>query len=108
MPKANKTNIIAGLFTAFAFEELTVSNSVKTLTSTKYLDTDGENATRAIITIQDAQIRYMYNGDTPTASLGHVVNPFDTITLLGSQNIRNFKAIRKGSTDAKISCTYEK
>lgn len=103
---ANKTNIIAGLFKAFAHEKITVSNSAVSLTTATYT-TDGEKAKRAIITVESAQLRYRYDGTAPTSSVGHLLNPFDVITILGSDNITNFKAIRAGSTDAAISCSYE-
>lgn len=104
MTEPNKQNMIAGLFTAYAFETITVSNAVKTLTASKY----GDSVKRAVITIQNAQLRYNYNGSTPTATVGHAVNPFDVIVLIGTSNIQNFKAIRKGTTDSVISVTYEK
>jgi hypothetical protein len=105
---ATKTNIAAGLFKAFAFEQITVSNSAITLTASIYrVDSSGEKAKRALITCEDAQIRYTYDGTTPTSTVGHILNPMDTLVLTGSDNISNFKAIRKGSTDGKISVTYE-
>lgn len=110
MPRANKVNITAGLFTAFNFEQLTISTAALSLTATEYtVDSSGtgEKAKRAIITVEDAQIRYTYDGTTPTSTVGHALNPFDVLTLVGSDNISNFKAIRKGSTNAKISITYE-
>jgi len=103
-----KINMIAGLFKAFAFEQITISTAVKTLTSATYrFDSSGEKAKRALITCENAQIRYTYDGTTPTASVGHLLNPMDILVLTGSDNISNFKAIRKGSTDGQISCTYE-
>lgn len=105
---ANKVNITAGLFKAFAFEQLTISTVVLPLTALTYIvDSSGEKAKRAVITITGAQIRYTYDGTTPTSSVGHLVNPFDVITIIGSDNISNFKAIRAGSSDAIISVTYE-
>ncbi len=105
---ASKVNMTAGLFKAFGFETITVGSSVSSLTAGTYtIDSSGEKAKRAIITIQSAQVRYRYDGTSPTASIGHLCNPFDVITLIGSDNISNFKAIRAGSTDAVISVTYE-
>lgn len=102
---ANKTNIIAGLFKAFASETITVGASATSLTSATYT-TDGEKAKRAIITIQGGQLRYFYSGETPTSSIGHLVNVFDVIVLLGSDNINNFRAIRV-TNDSTITVTYE-
>lgn len=102
---SNKTNIIAGLFTGVNFEKLTVSNSVKILTASKY--TSGEfKAKRAFITVETASFRYKYNGDNPTTSEGHIARPNSVITLIGTTNIENFKAIRI-SSNATVQITYE-
>jgi len=101
--KMNKQNMIAGLFTAFASEQITVSTTVKTLTSTKY----GDDVKRVLITVETTRIRYLYSGDTPTSSVGHLASPGDVITLIGKSNIQNFKAIRADSSDSKITITYE-
>ena|SRR3990167_9045294 len=103
---ANKVNITAGLFKAFAHESITVTDTAQTFTAATYL-TGSEKAKRAIITIESAQIRYTYDGTTPTSSVGHLCNPFDVISLIGSDNITNFRAIRAGSTNAAIKVTYE-
>lgn len=103
---ANKINMIAGLHKAFAHESITVDNTAQAFTAATYL-TGGEKAKRAVITIELAQIRYTYDGTTPTSSVGHLCNPFDVITLIGSDNITNFRAIRAGSTNATIKVTYE-
>lgn len=106
MAKSNKVNITAGLFETFNFEQITVSTTVVSLTTTKYL-TDGEYAKRAIITVEDAQIRYRTDGGNPSSSVGHILNRNDVLTILGTSNIKNFKAIKTGVTDGKISVSYE-
>jgi len=108
MPKTNKQNIIAGLFEAFEYESLTIGTSAISLTPTKYRSSsDNEKAKRAVITCENAPIRYRYDGGAPTSTEGHTMNPMDAIVLNSSQNIANFKAIRKGATDGKIFITYE-
>lgn len=99
-------NMTAGLFTCFAFEELTISNTAIQLTADTFEDSDGV-AKRVVITIQDAQIRWRYDGTNPTTTVGHVSNPFDTIVLQTAGNIKNFRAIRKGSSNAELSVSYE-
>jgi len=93
---------------AFGYESLTVSNTAKALTSSKY-KTSIHTATVAFITVEDAQIRYRYDGTNPTASEGHLANPGDVIKIKieGYDNIKNFKAIRTGSNDATLRVTYE-
>lgn len=102
----NKINIIAGLYECRAFEQVTVNDTAQTLSESSYRNGD-DYAKRAIITIESGQISWRYDGATPTSSTGHASNPFDTIVLIGSENMRNFRAIRKTSTNATISVSYE-
>ena len=108
MSVTDKINVVAGLYVAFAFEALTVASAIKTLTESVYRNSDGNYAKRALITCETAQIRYKYNGDDPTSSEGHLLNPMDTLVIIGATNIKNFKAIRTGTTSGKIQVTYEK
>ena len=105
---AEKTNIIAGYLNAFGYEALDITDTAKSLSESEYKDSEGQYAKRAVITIEDAQIRYCYEGTTPTSTVGHLANPMDVIILGSSHNIRQFKAIRKGTTSAKIKVSYEK
>lgn len=103
----SKVNMIAGQYTAYAFESVTVSTTSIGLTAGNF-DNNTESVKRIIITIESAQIRWRYDGGAPTASVGHLNNPFDTIILVGRTNISNFRAIRAGSTDATIRVTFER
>lgn len=62
---------------------------------------------RIYVTCESAQCRFTYDGTAPTTSLGHVLNPMDSLYVEGLQNMRNFRAIRTGTTSAKLVCTYE-
>ena len=109
----DKSDVIASLYTAFAYESLTISDTTKVLTASKYTFADAEDkvsyAKRAIIVVENAQLRYLYDGvNTPTATEGLLRNPMDVIILTGATNIRNFNTIRKGTTDAKIFVVYER
>ena len=108
MSEANKINIIAGLFTAYDYESISITNTVTGLTEARYLDSDGFYAKRIVIAVETAQIRYRYDGGNPSASEGMPANPMDIIILKGSSNIKNFKAIRTGSTSAALRIIYEK
>lgn len=96
----------AGVFFAFAFEQLTVTNAVKTLTAATYVS-GAKKAQIAFITVESADIRYTYDGTTPSGSVGHLAVAGTAITLFGSHDIENFKAYRDASSDATISVTYE-
>ena len=97
---------IAGQYVAFAHEALTVSNAVKTLTAATYIV--GERYSQAaFITLEDADIRYTYDGTTPSATVGHLLTQGSALTLMGHHDISNFKAYRAGSVDGTIHVTYE-
>ena len=85
------------------FEQLTIDNTVggKSLTENKY-----GWSTKSYITVEMAQIRFRVDGGTPTASVGHVADISDTITLDSREDIVNFKAIRTGTVSAVINVTY--
>ena len=91
---------------AFGYESLPVSDTAKALTPSKY-NTSVHTATVAFITVEDAQIRFRYDGTDPTSSEGHIADVGDVIKIEGYNNIANFKAIRTGSSDATIRVTYE-
>ena len=102
----DKINMIAGQYTAMGYESITVSTAAIGFTFGTFF-TSTKHARRALVTVEDAQIRYRYDGTDPTSSEGHILNPMDVLTLTGLTNIRNFKAIRKGTTDAKLRVTFE-
>lgn len=96
----------AGVFFAFNFEQLTVTNAVKTLTATKY-QSGSKKAQIAFITVESADIRYTYDGTTPDGNVGHLAVAGTALTLFGTHDIENFKAYRDAGSDAIISVTYE-
>ena len=100
--------MLAGLYQCNAFETIVVTNAVKKLTQATYEDSDGNSAMRAVITVEDAPIRYRYDGGDPTAALGHRLNPMDALVLTGGTNIRNFRVIRIGATNGEINISYER
>jgi len=108
MAQYSKINMMAGLYEAFAFETITISSTAKSLTSSSYKDSGGNIAQQALITVETAQIRSRWDGGVPTATVGHLSNPMNSIILTGQDNIKNYKAIRKSTTDAKIFVTYSR
>ena len=65
-----------------------------------------EGCRKAFVALETAQIRFRYDGGDPTATVGHLMNPGDVLSLEGI-GVNNFKAIRTGSTNALLSITYE-
>jgi|SRR3990167_9584970 len=58
------------------------------------------------IFIEDAQIRFLEDGSAPTSSVGEIANPFDRITLWGTEQAYKFRAIRTGGTSATLHARY--
>ena len=97
------TDIVESLST-FAYDEITVAAAAIGLTSNNVLASPP--ARKVIITIEDAQIRWRDDGTDPTASVGRIANPTDTIVLNHGNRISNFRAIRTGSTSATLNVDY--
>jgi hypothetical protein len=91
--------------TIVGFEALTVADSVKTLTSSVYAPS-GNIASRALISAENGDFRYKVDGNSPSATEGHLVAAGDIIELGDAVLIQNFKAIRTGTISGKISVTY--
>lgn len=86
------------------FEQLVIDNTAggTKLTSAKY-----GTAKRAIITVEDAQIRYRVDGlAAPTLAIGHIAEAGDMIELESAEELAKFRAIRTGATSATIIVTY--
>ena len=93
----------------FAFETLTVADSIQVLTPGTYKDnaTSG-GADSAFITLATAQIRYRYDGGDPSSTVGHILDTGGILILNGQNQMSNFKAIRTGGSSGVLSVTYER
>ena len=85
----------------FDYESVTVAAVAIGLTSGTY-----DDATRAEITLETAQIRFRVDGSDPTSSEGHIVDADDVIVLNSAAQIAGFKAIRTGGTSGVLKATY--
>lgn len=102
----NRQHIIGKLI-PYDFEQITIDDTAGGIGLTSSKLTSIPPPKKAIITVESAQLVYMLDGSTTvTSSVGHVANPFDSIVLEGKSQLDNFKAIRKGTSSAKISVTY--
>jgi len=104
-------NVIAGLFKPYAYEAVTIADTSGGvgLTATKYQNENGHGvkASRAVMTLETAQIRYNYDGTAPTSATGHILNANDVLVLVGGDAIQNFRRIRTGGTSGVLQVTYE-
>jgi hypothetical protein len=88
---------------AMGFESLTVADTAVGVTFA-----DADEAERAFMTLETGQIRFRYDGVSPTASEGHLMEIGDVFVLEGGGNITAFEAIRTGGTSGVLKITYER
>ena len=90
-----------------AFETLTVSNTVKALSSGIYSKNNGlECCNKATLLLEGANIRYRVDGGEPSTTVGLLAEDGDVIALIGRTELKLFRAIRTDSTDATLNCDY--
>lgn len=86
---------------AFDHESVTIAAASTPLTAGTYL-----NATKAILTLETAQIRTTTDGTAASATVGHLINPDDVITLIGTAQIADFRGYRTGGVSGVLMVTY--
>ena len=67
---------------------------------------DSMPAQRANCSLENGQIRFLENGDTPTTLIGQIAEIGDRFNIVGIQNIYNFKAIRTGTDSGSVQIEY--
>lgn len=98
-------------FPPFGFEALTVSNSVKQLTTAKHTIVTAPQVPRtaklAYITVEGFSIRWTTDGTAPVAATtGHVQAKDTGFWVYGYGNIKGLKMIRNEGSDATIQVSY--
>ena len=84
-----------------AFEALTISNSEVGFTTA----TVGVND-HAFCTLEGAAIRFRLDGTAASATVGHVLEPGDTLRLESGNELSNFRAFRRDGTDATLASSF--
>ena len=93
-------------FAAYDYEVITVNTVVKSLDPTKIAPSGNVPARAALITVENASLRFRLDGNNPTATNGHRLQTGDVLVLVGINNLRNFRAIRDTGTSATIRVSY--
>lgn len=92
----------------YAIETITVNTSIG-FTAAKLaaarIET-GRDVKQVTCTVEAAQIRAWENGTAPSSSTGHILNIGD-VFIVNGDNASRFRAIKTGTTNGKISCSYE-
>lgn len=94
---------------AYAWESVAVANTAIGFTAaniTADIINGNHGPKVASISVETAPIRYRIDGTDPDAATGTLLNPGDTVDIIGVNDIKRFKAIRTGATSAAIKVTY--
>lgn len=86
------------------YESLTIASTAVGLSSSM-LTSNGQQMNNCAGTLEAGQVRYRYDGTSPTSSEGLLLNVGDGITI-ATPYLSSIKFIRTGSTSGvlKISC----
>jgi len=90
------------VYAASTDEVITISTTAIGLTSAKITS----STSYVICTLETAQIRFRVSDANPTSTVGHILDVGKTLELTTIDDIRKFKAIRTGSTDGSLTCSY--
>jgi len=84
------------------YESITVTGTAIGCTTAKAI-----KAERALVTVEAGQIRFRYDGGDPTSTEGHLASSGDTWIIEGTEDIKQFRAIRADTSDSTLRVTYE-
>lgn len=95
--------------TAFAFEQITFTNTATSLTAATYAPTNQNRpATLATLVCETASatLRARWDGTAPTSTVGVIINQGDAVTINGLVNIQQFQGIRTAATSVVCDVHY--
>jgi len=88
-----------------AFETITVADTALGLPQT-VATIPANAAVWILITVETAAVRFRLDGTNPTATVGHVLEPGDILTLTSQEQMDGFKVIRRDGISATIQVSY--
>lgn len=91
--------------TCFYKETLTVGTTTSVGISTAAKDAELKYAT---ISAEDADLRFWYDGNNPATNTGHLLLKNNFISIEGINNLLNLKMISAGTSNVRISISYER
>lgn len=96
-----------GKYKPYDFETIVVSTSSIGLTASKIQITPGTpEPKRIFVSIENARIRFRFDGVNPTSSVGHILVPSQTFIFEGYFQLKNLQMIRADNSDATVQVTY--
>lgn len=94
--------------TAVVSETMTVTGSVVQFAGATVAAIDESPNSVCSGVLETAQVRFTYDGTTPTSTVGTPLEIQQAVVIEGLGNITNFKAIRTGGTSGVIYWTCSK
>lgn len=91
---------------AFADEAISVTDTAVGFTAATYAPTDAPGAVKALVTVETAAVRMRIDGSTATSTVGHLLDPGDSVVIEGTDSIINASFVRDTSTSGAIHVTY--
>jgi len=88
------------------YESITVGNTAVGFTAGKIAPSGNVNPVKAFCRLETAQVRFRMDGTDPTSSEGILLEVGETLEITGEKNLRNFRAIRTGSTSGVLKVHY--
>jgi hypothetical protein len=92
------------------YEVVDVGTDIVTLSATKIKPQSGSYANKsafaALLSLETADIRFRLDGGQPSGTDGHYLTSGDSLVLTGTQALKQFQAIRAGSTNGTLRVTY--
>lgn len=91
---------------SISFERLTIEDTATGPAAASVKPAAGKTAVRAYGRLSGGAIRVTTDGTTPTAEIGHLVEPGQDVDVRGEDEVRNLKAIRVGDDDGILPLTF--
>ena len=61
---------------------------------------------QALITCEDATVRYWLNGDAPTSTVGHILEEGAALLIQNRETLYNARFIRRDAIDATLQVSF--
>ncbi len=92
------------------FETLVVTDAVVSLSPEKLNPVMGTfaniKARAAQVTLEDGDIRFRLDGSDPSSTEGHRFPAATALSIVGTQTLRQFRAVRSGTVNGTLRVTY--
>ncbi len=108
MKKAILAAIGILVFAGMAYGFGITSGTITASSGVKYISTVSADTFKGVFTVEGGSVRAFWDGTTPTAQYGHVLNSGDVLTLYNPADIAKLKVIlNSGTSGATVTYTLQ-